>query len=142
MFTDPRMYGNIEENVMAWNLKRSVVAATACVVLTTITGAARSDPIPLVTGKLWTESSQQVKNAYLVGIANVVQLDVAYQSGKPPPDSASVVPRLSRGLGGQTLDTVREGLDRWYAAHPDQLERPVIETIWFEMVVPGLRHNQ
>jgi hypothetical protein len=42
-------------------------------------------------------------------------------------------------LKGQTLDSVRERLDRWYAAHLDQLQRPVIETIWFEIVVPGLQ---
>ena len=37
------------------------------------------------------------------------------------------------------LDSVREALNAWYAAHPDQLQRPVIETIWFELVVPGLQ---
>ena len=46
---------------------------------------------------------------------------------------------MVKGLKGQTLDSVRDGLNKWYAAHPDQLQRPVIETIWFEMVVPGLR---
>jgi hypothetical protein len=46
---------------------------------------------------------------------------------------------MVKGLKGQTLDSVREGLNKWYAAHPEQLQRPVIETIWFEMVVPGLQ---
>jgi poly(3-hydroxyalkanoate) synthetase len=41
--------------------------------------------------------------------------------------------------GSGTLDSVRDALNKWYAAHPDQLQRPVIETIWFEMVVPGLQ---
>jgi hypothetical protein len=42
-------------------------------------------------------------------------------------------------LKGQTLDSVRQGLDKWYAANPAKLQRPVLETIWFEMVVPGLQ---
>jgi hypothetical protein len=42
-------------------------------------------------------------------------------------------------MKGQTLDSVRQGLDQWYAANPGKLQRPVIETIWFEFVVPGLQ---
>ena len=120
-------------------LQLRTAMAVACMTLAMVWGIARADEVPLITGKHWTESSEQLKKAYLVGIANVVQVDVAYQAGNAPADAQSVVPRLARGLKGQTLDTVREGLDRWYAAHPDQLQRPVIETIWFEMVVPGLQ---
>ena len=57
-------------------------------------------------------------------------------------DAQSLVPRLAKGMKNQTLDSVRDGLDRWYAANPDKLQRPVIETIWFEMVVPGLAKNK
>jgi len=48
---------------------------------------------------------------------------------------------MARGLKGQTLDSVREGLNKWYAANPGRLDRPVIETLWFEMVVPGLKNG-
>ncbi|WER45886.1 hypothetical protein CupriaWKF_16685 [Cupriavidus sp. WKF15] len=116
--------------------------AVACTALVMASGIARADEVPLVTGKQWTESTEQMKKAYLVGIANVVQVDVAYYAGNVPPDSQTIVPRLARGLKGHTLDSVRDGLDRWYAAHPDRLQRPVIETIWFEMVVPGLQNKK
>jgi hypothetical protein len=111
----------------------------ACITLVMACATARADEVPLVTGKQWIDSSEQMKKAYLVGIANVMQVDIAYQAGNPPPDAQSIIPRFARGLKGQTLDTVREALDRWYAAHPDQLQRPVIETIWFEMVAPALQ---
>ncbi|MGO4330556.1 hypothetical protein AB4Z48_13000 [Cupriavidus sp. 2TAF22] len=116
--------------------------AVGCMTLALVSGTPRAEDIPLVTGRHWTESSEQMKKAYLVGIANLALVDIAYQAGKPPTDSQSIVPRLAKGLKGQTLDTVREGLDRWYAAHPDQLQRPVLETIWFEMVVPGLQRTK
>ncbi|CAG9170563.1 hypothetical protein [Cupriavidus pinatubonensis] len=122
--------------------KLQALTAAACMTLAVASGVARADEVPLVTGKQWTESSDQMKKAYLVGIANVVQVDIAYHAGKAPPDTQTIVPRLARGLKGQTLDSVRVGLDRWYAAHPDRLQRPVIETIWFEMVVPGLQTNK
>jgi len=114
----------------------------ACVTVAAAWGSARAQEIPIVTGALWTTSSDQVKKAYLVGIANAIQVEAAYEGTNPPPDAQSIVPRLAKGMKGQTLDSVRDGLDKWYAANPDKLQRPVIETIWFEMVVPGLAKNK
>lgn len=111
----------------------------ACVIMATLAGGARADEIPLVTGEHWVKSSDELKKVYLVGIANIAQVEAAYGAATPPSDAQSIVPRMARGLKGHTLDSVREGLNKWYAAHPDQLQRPVIETIWFELVVPGLQ---
>jgi hypothetical protein len=100
---------------------------------------ARAQEVPLVTGEHWTKSTEELKKVYLIGIANAVQIEVAYHAGNPPTDAQSVMPRMVKGLKGESLDSVRERLNRWYAANPDKLQRPVIETIWFEMVVPGLK---
>lgn len=110
-----------------------------CILLATVFASAQAQEIPEVTGEVWTQSSEPVKKAYLVGIANTIQVEWAYEGSNPPSDAQSIVPRLAKGLKGQTLDGVRQRLDAWYAAHPDQLQRPVIETIWFEIVVPGLK---
>ena len=99
--------------------------------------AAQTDEPPMVTGEHWVKSSDEAKKAYLIGIANVLQIEHAYQATSPPTDAQSLVPRWAKGLKGQTLDTVRDQLNRWYAAHPDHIRRPVLETIWFEIVVPG-----
>jgi len=115
------------------------VIVTACVALAVLAGAARADEVGLVTGEHWTKSTEELKKAYLVGIANVIQVETAYHAANPPSDAQSFLPRMVRGLKGHTLDSVREGLNRWYADHPDRLQRPVVETIWFEMVVPGLQ---
>lgn len=114
------------------------VAMAACITVAVFGGTARADEVPLVTGEHWTKSSDETKKAYLIGIANVLQVEHAYEGTNPPSDAQSLVPRAAKGLKGQTLDSVREQLNRWYATHPDQLQRPVLETIWFEMVVPGL----
>jgi len=111
----------------------------ACMMLAVGWGSAYAQEVPLVTGEHWTKSTDQVKKAYLVGIANAVQVETAYGGTNPPSDAQSLVPRLTKGMKGQTLDGVREALDKWYAANPDKLQRPVVETIWFEMVVPGLK---
>ena len=117
-------------------LHMAVIAACFAVVAW---GSAVADEVPLITGEHWVKSTVEQKKAFLIGIANVVLVETAYEGTNPPPDAQSIVPRMVKGLKSQTLDSVREALDKWYAAHPDQLQRPVVETIWFEMVVPGLK---
>jgi len=129
----------LEENNMAMKLGLRAAAVAACMTLAVLAGPARAADIPLVTGEQWTASTEQVKKGYLVGIANLVQVELAFGGATPAADAQSVVPRMAKGLRGQTLDSVREGLTRWYAANPQRLQRPVVETIWFEMVVPGLQ---
>lgn len=109
----------------------------ACATVLIAGGAARADEVSLVTGEQWTRSTADVKKVYLIGIANTLQVESAYHGATPPGDGQSIIPRMTRGLKGQTLDSVKERLDGWYAANPDKLERPVLETIWFEIVVPA-----
>jgi hypothetical protein len=119
-----------------------MATSVAIVALAMGWGSVRAEEVPMVTGEHWTRSAEPLKKAYLVGIANLIQVETAYQATNAPTDAQSIVPRIARGLKGHTLDSVREGLDRWYAANPDRVQRPVIETIWFELVLPGLQKNR
>lgn len=125
---------------MKLQMRTAVIAACMTVAMAAI--PARAAELPLVTGEQWTTSSEAVKKAYLIGIANLVQVQTAYFAENPPTDAQNFVPRMAKGMQGQTLDSVREGLDRWYAANPAKLKRPVLDTLWFEMVVPGLQKNK
>ena len=80
----------------------------ACATLAMAGGAARPAEVPLVTGEPWTQSTTEVKKVYLIGIANTLQLESAYQGTTPPGDNQSAIPRFSKGLKGQTLDSVRQ----------------------------------
>jgi hypothetical protein len=102
---------------------------------------ARADEIPIVTGQQWTTSSVEAKNAYLVGIANLIDVERAYYARTGQTGNQEIAPRFAKGMQGQTLDGVRQGIDNWYAANPTMIQHPVIETIWFEMVLPGLQKN-
>ena len=115
------------------------VASSVAIVLAMTSGIAMAADIPLADGTQWVKSTEEVKKAYLIGISNVIQLEVAYQADNPVPEGRSLAPRAAKGMTGQTLSSVLESLDKWYGAHPEQLQRPVLETIWFEMVVPGLK---
>jgi len=119
---------------------RAAVAVTCMAVAMAMAAApVRAAEVQMITGEQWTQSSEAVKKAYLVGLANMIQVQTAYQGANPPTDAQSFIPRLAKGMQGQTLDGVRENLDRWYAANPTKLKRPVLDIIWFEMAVPGLK---
>ena len=119
---------------------RAAVAVTCMAVAMAMAAApVRAAEVQMITGEQWTQSSEAVKKAYLIGLANMIQVQTAYQGANPPTDAQSFIPRLAKGMQGQTLDGVRENLDRWYAANPTKLKRPVLDIIWFEMAVPGLK---
>ncbi|WP_253189866.1 hypothetical protein [Paraburkholderia fungorum] len=103
---------------------------------------ARADEIPIVTGQQWTTSTVEAKNAYLVGIANLIDIENAYYAKNGQATNRDIAPRFAKGMQGQTLDSVRQGVDNWYATNPTMIQHPVIETIWFEMVLPGLQKSQ
>lgn len=115
---------------------RGLLAAVAMV--STLGAAQAQEVIPVVTGVQWQQSSPEVKKAYLVGLSNAFQIQAAYEASNPPTDAQSIVPRLQKGLRGQTLDGVRAQLDAYYSKNADKLKRPIVDTIWFEIVVPGL----
>ena len=127
---------------MAMKLQLRTLMFVTCMTLAALSSGARAQEVPLVTGEHWTKSSEEAKKAYLVGIANIAHVELAYGAANPGSDAQSVIPRMVKGLKGQTLDTVRESLNKWYAAHPEQMQRPVVETIWFEMVVPTLQKTK
>jgi hypothetical protein len=112
-------------------------AVVACLAVASTAGMLHAAEVPIVNGEHWTKSSDDLKKAYLVGVANVLQIEWAYQKANPPSDSQSLVPTAALGLKGQTLDGVRDLVDRWYAANPGRLDRPVFEVIWYEAVIPG-----
>jgi hypothetical protein len=122
---------------MAIRSKLHTTVFAACLAWAVATGTAHAQEVPVVTGEQWSQSTEQVKKAYLVGIANLLQVELAYQAANPPAATQSLIPRAGKGLQGQTLDSVRQKLDSWYTANPNRMQRPVLETLWFEIVVPG-----
>ena len=127
---------------LSLNSRLRAMLVAACAVAALAGGAAQAQEIPLVTGEHWTKSTEQSKKAYLVGLTNMLQVEIAYQAGNTLPDSQTVVPRFAKGLKGHTLDGAIAKLDAWYAKNPGRMQQTVVETIWYELVVPGLQQNK
>jgi len=81
---------------MATKLQMRTVMFVACLALAVTWSNARADEVPLARGEHWTKSTEQVKKAYLIGIANVIQVETAYHAGTPPSDDQRFVPRFAR----------------------------------------------
>jgi hypothetical protein len=112
-------------------------------VLLAMTGfvAWAGDDLEIVTGEHWTDSSMEQRRAYLFGVGNMLEIEQAmagdtYQSMR----GRSVVPVLLEGLSGVSISDIVVQLDKFYADHPDQLNRPVIEVLYLEMALPNLHH--
>jgi hypothetical protein len=67
---------------MAMKLQLRAVMLMACMTLMMAWGSARADEVPLITGEHWTQSTEQLKRVYLIGIANVRQVETAYHAIK------------------------------------------------------------
>lgn len=96
-----------------------------------------------VTGHHWSTATEQEKKAFLYGMGTMIQLEheVAKQQGISE-NRASLVPTFVRGLEGTNLVGVMQVIDAYYARNPTQLDRPVVDVIWRDIVLPGAQQAQ
>lgn len=101
--------------------------------------AAEGD-LPLANGEHWVAAPEKSKMAYLVGVANFLELEHAMQGENPSQEmqGKTLVQNFVKGLSNYSIEQVVQGIDAWYAENPDQLKRPVLDLIYFKMVIPNL----
>ncbi len=122
--------------------RQSVVLLSVLLML--LSTAAWSAPqagrdLGIVTGEEWVQSSLEQKRAYLFGIGNMLEIEQAmvgdnYRTMR----GQSIFPVLLEGLSGTPISEIVAQLDAFYAAHPDQITRPVIEVLYLEMALPNI----
>ena len=103
------------------------------------TAWAEGDAEVIVKGEHWVDSSHEQKRAYLFGVGNVLVIERAmagddYEAMR----GRSLVPVLLEGLAGNSIAGIVTQLDKYYADHPDQVTRPVLEVLYLEMALPNL----
>ncbi|MFO1423806.1 MAG: hypothetical protein U1F70_09170 [Candidatus Competibacteraceae bacterium] len=86
------------------------------------------------TGEHWSKATDTERRAYLLGILNMAMVE--YQLTGPNPKHRTTVPRLVKALDGMAVPQIVETVDAYYKANPDKQQQPIIEVIWFQMVVP------
>ena len=98
------------------------------------------EDVPLITGKMWLESSQYEQRSYLIGAGNVMAIEVTYQqaSKTPPNDDQTIMTRLWKGLDDVTLEELVTTITAYYEKDEGHLKTPVIVVIWEQVVEPRL----
>lgn len=90
--------------------------------------------VPQIDGNLWKDSTTAQKQAYLIGVANVLSVNRAIQVKKGTVDESAALNRYSRAADAQSIEALQARLDSWYSANPDKLDTPVLGVIWLGVV--------
>ena len=97
--------------------------------------------IEQLTGKVWLESSSDSKKAVIFGIetANDRMTTNAVRAGKRPSTNLSPFEiGWTKAFKDVLIADIVKAVDDWYAAHPGNENRLVMEVIWDEIVPPRL----
>ena len=96
-------------------------------------GAQDAAPRIVVDGTDWMESTSIQRQAFLVGVANMIVAEGAYarrHDGSMPPVSELV----TRAVSDMKLSEIEERISRWYEANPGRLSMPVMGVLWKDIV--------
>ena len=77
-------------------------------------------------GTHWKEFSKEVKIAYIKGVGNMADLEVAV-SGKARAGCLSA--GLVSELKGKSIEGIVNEVDKFYKDNPDKLDTPVVEVV-------------
>lgn len=104
------------------------------------------NPVELLTGKVWVETPESNKAAFLFGLETAIAVEHAVntqmveRSAKTGKRPVSNVSPFEKGWMQAFKNVDRKDIvmmvDNWYAANPDKLPRPVMDVIWYELIEP------
>ena len=119
---------------------RTRFIASLCAVILTLgmyssTFAAQVSPSAL-TGVHWKQSSESEKLAFLYGASNIIAIEelTAQHQGKEP---SPFVSAWIKAFGDISWKQIQEKIDSWYAEHPSEEARPVLNVLWYEFMAPA-----
>ena len=90
----------------------------------------------IVTLKRWQNANEDERYSFLVGFMSMLDIEHSWQGDKPLPYSKSLIDCWYQGLKGMTYKEVYAAIENYIATHPGDLELPLPQVIWFELVQP------
>jgi hypothetical protein len=94
--------------------------------------------LPMVTGQNWKDTDRDAKLAFLLGIATMVKVEQNLIGDPPPPGTVSFAPAIAKGVGDMSLTEIMNRIDTFFADNPESMDKPVVEVIWEDIVIPQL----
>ena len=91
---------------------------------------------PTVTLERWQNANEDERYSFLVGFMTMLDIEHSWQGDHPRPYKESLIGCWYQGLKGMTYKEVYTAIQDYIAAHPGDLELPLPQVIWFELVQP------
>jgi hypothetical protein len=101
--------------------------------------------MPVLKGDTWVKMSDDEKISFLWGAGHVVSIqEVLARNNADLKKSNAFVNKImeARTNKPMTMNEVAAKVDEYYQANPDKLDKPVVEVIWTETIVPNLSQAQ
>lgn len=122
-------------------MKKSSILLITFVFVMLNTSAWSADDLEIINGGHWVTSSMEQKRAFLFGIGNMLEIEQAMAGDRyEAMREHSIVPVLLEGLSGISIADLVMQLDKYYAQHPQNMKKAVIEVLYVDMAKPKLKN--
>jgi hypothetical protein len=117
----------------------SMLVLVGCILLGTSAGFTQTpmdNSDPDINGKVWIQSSESDKRAFLLGVSNAVVLEyhVREKHGEVP--SRFVKGWIAAFRDSRWTEMVSK-VDAYYANNPEKLHRHVLDVVWHDVIIPS-----
>ena len=112
--------------------KQWLVIACMASVAVPVLAQSKNDAL-VVNGNDWMSSSVRERQAFLVGVANMIMAEGAYakkNNQATPPVSAQIINATQTAKIGD----IEARITRWYEANPSKVTMPVMAVVWQDIV--------
>ncbi len=102
-------------------------------------GGEKLKEMPVLTGTVWQKMTADEKIAFVWGMGHVVTVEWQAVQMHPELKHDDLAAKLAEGLIGVSMNDIVQKIDGYYKDNPDDLNAPVMEVIWDEMVTPKIK---
>lgn len=114
--------------MIRWRERKLGVIAAACLAVTAISAPATAE-VRQVDGNLWMQSTAEQKQAYLVGVVNVLAVNQALRQKRGTADASDPLSRYLAAADQQSIAQMQASLDSYYANAANR-SVPVLGALW------------
>lgn len=109
---------------------------------------ASQNPVDQNEGQIWMQATENEKIAFLFGIDSAITIEYfidkqSINNKNKKKQNSSNLSKFEKGWMEAFKDLKRTEIakmvDNWYKNNPDKLNRPVMEVLWYECVVPRIK---
>lgn len=104
-------------------------------------GAIKVGDEPLILLRHWQNAEIRERYSFLIGFITMLEMEKSWQGDKPLPLKSSLVNSWSKGFAELTIKQISDSLDEYIAANPKDLDRPLVEVMWFRFAQPHVKET-